>query len=675
MAKETFRLDLDNADFLAKLQQSLMAVQAVGAAENVAGLISGFQTMMVILGPAIAVVAALKTALNLTLEAESIQSVNKQFEILTENAGISTTKLREGLIKAADGLADDTDLLKEANKALVTLGSSAEKLPQLWEVAHKASVIYGKSAFETFEDLNQAVSMGNVRMLKRMGIIVDAKSAQERYAKSIGLTVDELSEEGKRLAILDDVLNKSNTNLGKVDTSVKSTSESMARFATATKQAVEAITLTLGTKFKSSIGSVFKWLTDQLNTFTSQWKFLFGERDESIKAASELFQKEQDKLIQKTTKLEEHIKRLKAVGIIPTDAINELERTKKALDELIPIVNKYKASVAKMNEVGVEEDKKATAAKLANQEAILQKTQKVNELITNLQKDRIKYELETVMEERQITALMAEEKANIEKKYHDQYIKMKDKEHILGEQLKRLEVELERNKTAELKAIDMRYEDERWKYEQKMWQNRIKAADSYFKKFATGTKLAMAKSKHSLQDWEATSEEVFDAFESSISGAFMSAAEAGDNLGNALMKAMLHSIGQIAVAKGTALFLSSIWPPQAPGLAAGSALIAFGSGLLALAGSIGGGGTETAAVSTGGGGGGTVAAEAVESSDSTLSTTAPSPAESEVPRKTVSITIMGSYFDTEETRRRLTEIVRDSSDATDFKILSVGGRI
>jgi hypothetical protein len=44
-------------------------------------------------------------------------------------------------------------------------------------------------------------------------------------------------------------------------------------------------------------------------------------------------------------------------------------------------------------------------------------------------------------------------------------------------------------------------------------------------------------------------------------------------------------------------------------------------------------------------------------------------------RKAVTIQIQGSYFETEETRTRLVQMVREASDATDFKILSVGGGV
>src|SRR3990167_2381775 len=117
-------------------------------------------------------------------EGEKVQQINRSFESLAKSAGLSGQEIREGLVGAAKGLADDTDIILAANKAIVGLGSQAEKLPQVMELARKATYLFGGDLVQNFEAMNHAIASGNTRALKNMGIMVDAESAVNKYAES-----------------------------------------------------------------------------------------------------------------------------------------------------------------------------------------------------------------------------------------------------------------------------------------------------------------------------------------------------------------------------------------------------------------------------------------------------------------------------------------------------------
>jgi hypothetical protein len=93
--------------------------------------------------------------------------------------------------------------------------------------------------------------------------------------------------------------------------------------------------------------------------------------------------------------------------------------------------------------------------------------------------------------------------------------------------------------------------------------------------------------------------------------------------------------------------------------------IAAGAGLMTLAGFLrsqaGGGGGSGSGDSGGGGGsyGGGNSSNAA-------------PEVKETPKKAVSVTVQGSYFETEQTQRRLVELIRQESDATDFSFRNIG---
>ena len=41
-------------------------------------------------------------------------------------------------------------------------------------------------------------------------------------------------------------------------------------------------------------------------------------------------------------------------------------------------------------------------------------------------------------------------------------------------------------------------------------------------------------------------------------------------------------------------------------------------------------------------------------------------------KKNVTLQVMGSYFETEQTKTRLLEMIRENTDATDFKYQQIG---
>ena len=199
MADESIliKLDLDNKDFLNALKDSESGILGLSDTKNLKGLVEGFDSLLPLIGSVSVAVLALKTAMETVFDAESIKAINEQFEILSSNAGVAGDKLKEGLENAAGGLIDTTDLLKSANEALVKLGGSAAKLPELMEVARKASVITGQDLKSTFDLMVQAVESGNQRLLRRAGISVDVTKAEKDYAASLGISSAALSDAEK----------------------------------------------------------------------------------------------------------------------------------------------------------------------------------------------------------------------------------------------------------------------------------------------------------------------------------------------------------------------------------------------------------------------------------------------------------------------------------------------
>jgi len=98
--------------------------------------------------------------------------------------------------------------------------------------------------------------------------------------------------------------------------------------------------------------------------------------------------------------------------------------------------------------------------------------------------------------------------------------------------------------------------------------------------------------------------------------------------------------------------------------------------LLALSGllrSAAGGASSSLGASTGGGGGGGGGGGATASTEATPATATDlqNTAAAQGPQKNVTIQVQGNYFETEQTKRTLMEMIRQETDATSFSYVQI----
>lgn len=116
--------------------------------------------------------------------------------------GSTTTFANDGLgtlREALQGTVSDLDIMRAANVA-AQAELSPEAFLKVAEAAESLGDIVGKNAKDAMDDLSYGISVGNERLLKQYGILVDNAKAEEAFAKSLGTTADKLSEEGKKEA-------------------------------------------------------------------------------------------------------------------------------------------------------------------------------------------------------------------------------------------------------------------------------------------------------------------------------------------------------------------------------------------------------------------------------------------------------------------------------------------
>ena len=654
---QLLKLDLDNDSFLKKSKESLESIENIGDVENLKGVLSGFESMGMALGVIGVTILALKESFDLVLDAEKIQRVNAQFEMLSNNAGLYGRELKEGIEKAGAGFATTTDLLQASNKAIVELGINAAKIPQIMDMARKVTSVFGGTLIENFDRLSLAISSGNARMLKHMGIIIDTDKAYKTYASSIGKFKDDLTDAEKKTATLNAVLEAQNTSLKGVTGNVKNVTNTWTQFKVMITEVGESISLI----WEKIFGKTFFHLIDGAKIYLQQFNnYLKKDMGEGTEQAANKMAYLTDKIraqreaVQDAQKfVEKHGASWETNGVTAGEALDS-SRHKYTL--LLQEASKYQAALDKEKKAHEENKQEAAPEETGEKQKVRIKFEAD---LLKLREDRIKRELALSDTEEKSEALRAEEQiateevlknklASIDEKYAAQghaadVIRYKEKEELLAQ-----------------------YEAEAKVREEKMADDAINAAnraakiqENSFSGFSAGAKAASLSASKDLGNFAKLGEKSFDAFHKNAKSAFIAIGDGSKSAADAMKGFMLNSLADIAEAQGDLLLASALENPLYA--AAGAALLVLSGVLRGAAGSAG---SSSGVGSSSGGGGGSVATSAT---DAGLTT---SPALT-TPSKAVTIQVQGNYFETAATQRALMDMIRSETDATDFKYTQI----
>lgn len=203
--------------------------------------------------------------INLSLEAEKVRVVNAQFAQLAQQNGIAQESFNAAIQESIAGLIDDEDALQLANNAMIRLGQTAQRLPEIFELARKASASGFGDMAANAETLTNAIQTGQVRQLRSLGIIADVTKAQNEFAKSIGLTAAQLTEEQKAYVNANTILEATSKKFKNADADIKTFSDSLARFKVASNEAFERFAVGFDRAFGPSIKAFIDTLTESMN--------------------------------------------------------------------------------------------------------------------------------------------------------------------------------------------------------------------------------------------------------------------------------------------------------------------------------------------------------------------------------------------------------------------------
>ena len=676
--KVILELSLDDKQYVERLLKAKKQLQDLGDKKNVASAGYGIDdltkklkdlgapeiltkftgNMLKMAGPVAVVtgaVFALKSAFDAALEGERIKAVDVQFQQLASNIGLSAEKLRSDFMGAVDGELSMTQSLKLANDSMIKLGDNAKRIPEIMELAQQRSVVMGESLTQSYTELSNALASGSERALKKLGLSVDAKKAVDDYAKSIGVATSSLSDAGKKQAILNAAIDAGKAKFQGITQAVTPLSQQLDKLQAAYEDLTDYIK-------KAVAGmTIFKDIAE----FTTRIVRNLGD-DIKVKFGNEV-----DQATGKISQLRGEIKMLEAgiqgetpkagffdklLGVDDEALARQREATKQLIED-------KKSEIAELDKIASAGRGPSGEAKGGGNGVDLQaqkeQESKFNQELLAMRQARVDSEIQLAANETQLVAAENEKKRVLEEEFQAQVAQIKLSDTAPQQKMQLIE---EATKTHQDKLLG--FERDGLSRKETMLKNYQNGATSVMDGIARAAEASAQRQTIALTNSSKAGQMAFDSLGKIGFAAFDALGRGAATGANEIGKAMLSTIGSIASNYGQMMMLASLFPFNPLTFAAGAALVALGG---FLGGAAGGGGAQASAAAPAGEDRGPMATPEINRREEERPMV-----EEAAQKKTVNLVVQGNIYETDQTRQRLVELIREASDATDFRYDQIG---
>jgi hypothetical protein len=674
VADESFRINLDAKEATAQALHLKDTIIELGDSKNIQGIIEGFISLAAPIAIAGAALYAFKAAIDLEVEGEKILQIEKSFELLANQAGVSAEAIKDGMMRAVDGTVAMSDAMAAANRAIVTLGPNADRIPQIFELARKAALTFGGDTLDKFDQLSQGIANGNMRMLKHMGIIIDNDKALRDYAKSIGTTTSALSQQGEQTARMNAVLEKGGEAFKNINQDGETVTVMLKQIGASFKEVGEAIATSVA---KSG---AFKGLIAYTRDFAEAAKTVtqghFGSELQQSQYNAGLLRERLDELKAKAKEIQDEVddpsKRPFLNRWLSTeDSFRALANKNKAVidSEIAATEAKFKQAMGAAEKAEKESGGgEGEAPKPAGKDLQKEKEQvaKFHKELEALAASRIKAEEDMETDAVLMRATLEEEQEIMEQQYaakiEEIHAKGQQGKELTAKQAAAMIEEIEAEKVEKIAKMNLDMEARVLK----AYDNQVAQAKTIGDGIAAGFAQGGNKAKKELNDMGKLGQTVFNSMAKNSKSFFIGLGEGSKPAADLMKGFLFNSLADIAEAQGELLLLAGIGTYNPVQIAEGGALLAL-SGLLRSQ----AGGASSSSASVGGGGssgGGGATAPGIDTGSP--GSGAPSPAIQS--QRNVTVQFMGDYFDSDQSRSRMVELMRQATDATGYKYEQIG---
>jgi hypothetical protein len=148
-----------------------------------------------------AITAVIGKVSEFAAQGAKLPGLQASFESLTRGVGSSSAEMIASLQTATRGLVSNIDLMQSANKAiLLGLPVTTKEMGDLAKTATVLGKAMGQDATKSLDDLITALGRSSPLILDNLGLSVKVGEANEKYAASLGKTVEALTDAEKKTA-------------------------------------------------------------------------------------------------------------------------------------------------------------------------------------------------------------------------------------------------------------------------------------------------------------------------------------------------------------------------------------------------------------------------------------------------------------------------------------------
>lgn len=190
---------------------------------------------------AVAFGATMKVAFDLGEEGAQIAQTGESFGMLLDKVG-AAPDLLDQLKQASAGTIDDLSLMSSTSTLLAgaqgelatNLAGSTPRLLEIAAAASKLNPALGDTTF-MYDSLALGIKRASPMILDNLGLTIKIGAANEDYARSIGKTVDQLTAEEQKIALLNATLDAGDVLIDQVGGSTEAATDSFARLTASIK--------------------------------------------------------------------------------------------------------------------------------------------------------------------------------------------------------------------------------------------------------------------------------------------------------------------------------------------------------------------------------------------------------------------------------------------------------
>ena len=220
-------------------------------------------------GIATTVAVALKKALDMGREGAAAKQTAESFDLLLKVVG-AAPGLLDKLKAASNGTISELDLMSSTSALLAgaqgelakSLANATPKLLEIAKAANKLNPALGSTTHQ-YESLALGIKRASPMILDNLGLTIKVGQANETYAESIGKTVEQLTAEEQKQALLNEVLRAGDVLIDQVGGTTDSATDSYDQMTVAIDEAWMAIKMGLVPATTTLAEAITKELTAQ----------------------------------------------------------------------------------------------------------------------------------------------------------------------------------------------------------------------------------------------------------------------------------------------------------------------------------------------------------------------------------------------------------------------------